>query len=183
MSIVDTGRSDPLMATLKLLADPEEMQRRYAALQTAEARAKEVIALVGPAEEIVAMRKQIAEDLEGAKTALGEARMQAGIIVDDARRKVQAIEAEIAEKQKAADADVALYKAEAKAARDAALASQAELKRLQAEYQGKLADVDNLKTQLEHEKEALVTSRVAFENRLHSLADIVEQFRGALGAV
>jgi hypothetical protein len=183
MSIVDTGRADPLMGALKLLADPVELERRYAALREAEEQANSVIALAGPASQILTMRRQIEEELAAAKAALGDARMQASLLVDTARQKAQEIEAEARAKQEENDAAIVAIRLEEEQALATAKANMAAADSLKKEYLSKLVAVDNAKEQVEAETDALRGARVAFENRLAAMNDVIEQFRSALQAV
>jgi hypothetical protein len=185
MSIVDSSQvgGASFVQTLQMLANPEEVQRRFQALVEQQAKTEEFLKLVGPANEILAMRQRIELDLEQAKQVLGDARVQAAMLVDTARRKAQEIEQELVAKQQAAEADIAAIRAEEEQAVASTKANMAAANGLKNDYLAKLVEVDNLKAQVEKERDELRGARVAFENRLQAATDIVEQFRSALGAL
>jgi len=62
----DTGGGETL-DTLKLLADPAALSARIQAFEDARTKAEAVIALVGPAEEIISMREETVRLQEAAR--------------------------------------------------------------------------------------------------------------------
>ena len=82
-SIAAGGQS---MASLELLANPTALQERIDQLKQAEESANEVLALVGPANEILSMREDIENLKQAAQDALDQAQADADSIVDKAEQ-------------------------------------------------------------------------------------------------
>jgi ribosomal 50S subunit-recycling heat shock protein len=69
---------------LRLLADPASFQEKLKQFQESEASAKAAVALVGPAEEILALRSEAEKIRESAKVALDGANQRASEIIQTA---------------------------------------------------------------------------------------------------
>lgn len=79
------------MAALELLANPQQLQAKIDSLQSAEASAREQIALAGPASEILSIRAAIDEDQKAAQKAVDDALDQAQSLVDEAKNQAELI--------------------------------------------------------------------------------------------
>ena len=91
MSGASIAASDTSLAALELMADPEKLKERIAQLKAAEESANEVIALAGPASEILSMREEIDSLKAQAEETVQSAREQAFSIVTDAEQQAQSI--------------------------------------------------------------------------------------------
>lgn len=114
------SNSNPLMDLLKVVADPAAYTAKVKELEEATARYQEVVALAGPASEIVAIREQIAMDQREAKAALADAKTKAAGIVKNAETKAEALLSEADAKAKAELDEAAKKSEEAQAAEERA---------------------------------------------------------------
>lgn len=119
--------NNPLTDLLKVVANPAAYTDKIAELEAATARYEKMVALAGPASEIVALREQAGKDREAAKEALATAKGKANAMIKDAETKAAGI-------TKAAEIDA---KTRAVEAADKLSAAKA----LEAEAQAKLADI------------------------------------------
>lgn len=123
--------SNPLMDLLKVVADPAAYTAKVKELEEATARYQEVVALAGPASEIVAIREQVAADQKEAKASLAAAKAKAAGLIKDAEAKAEALL-----KDATAKANAELAEASEKNKEAAATAKQAK---------GALADAEKTK--------------------------------------
>lgn len=186
MSLVGAGNGgggDPFLQTIQLLGNPAEMERRFAALKQAQEAAEAAIALAGPAAEIPSLHASAVKAREDADAALAEARKRAEEIEIAARANAEAVTAEAAALLTANQAEAAKLKKEADALLAAAQGVKAEADVKRNEVVAAMREVENAKTQAVHEAEMARATRVAFENRLRALNDLLDQFRAAAGSV
>jgi vacuolar-type H+-ATPase subunit H len=112
------GSIDP---TLRLLADPDLLNKRIGELETAQKNAQNVIDRVGPIEDLERARAQADEDQKAAQQALddaleqadaitGEAKNQAELIVEKATQEANKLTEEVASRNEGAK--LALNRAE-----------------------------------------------------------------------
>lgn len=177
------GGVDAFAATLKLITDKDELERRLAILQQTKEEAAKVVALAGPASEIVQMRQKLGEDLAAAKKELEQARQQAALLVDEARSRAAGITEEaktLVEQQKQA----------LSAAREQAASIVAEAQRQLAEVEKEREEVRVIgqlaadsKKQAERDIKAAHAIKAEYEQRERTLAAVAEQFRASLGKV
>lgn len=85
------GQGSQSMAALELLANPQQLQAKIDSLQSAEASAREQIALAGPASEILSIRAAIDADQAAAQQAVDAALDQAQSLVDEAKNQAELI--------------------------------------------------------------------------------------------
>ena len=181
MSIVDTGRSDPFLDMVKLMADPAELQKRMEAFRAAEERANSTIALVGPATEILAMRKQIEQDVAEAKSVLNVAREEAKLVVSQAEAKAaEIVKAAVSESQTAkAAAQATLDEAAAKL--NEVIEQKAALEQQQAVLNDKMLELNDQIVRSKRAADEHEDAKRGFERSLTALRDIAGQFSTVLG--
>lgn len=78
-------------AAVELLADPKKLDRTLKSLQDAQDRAQKSIDLAGPAQEIIAIRAEVAILKEQAVDAKGQALLDAENIVEEGKIQAQLI--------------------------------------------------------------------------------------------
>ncbi len=146
------GDAAQVFTLLSVVSNPEVYAEKLKALVEATEANKKIVALVGPASEIMQIRKDIEADKAAAKTALADARKQASATVSDANKKAKAIIVEANLKR-----DDILADAQAK---------QAEVEAALTEAQSRARELDDLATQL-----------TAREAQLNAAARKVEEIR------
>jgi cell division septum initiation protein DivIVA len=109
------GDAAQVFTLLSVVSNPEVYAEKLKALVEATEANKKIVALVGPASEIMQIRKDIEADKAAAKTGLADARKQASTVVSDANKKAKAILAEASEKRDSILADAQAKQAEAEA--------------------------------------------------------------------
>lgn len=182
MSIVDTSQSGtPFLQTLQMLANPEEVQRRFQALMDKQAEVENLLALVGPANDILAMRDSINSDLAEARAVKEVAQAEAERLVAAAQASADAVEEAAAKELDTAKAAAQALREEAQAVLTAANEMRAALERQQAILNDKMIEVNdqivrNKRLADEHED-----AKHGFERSLASLRDIAGQFSTVLG--
>lgn len=152
---IDGTAVNPL---IDLLTNADAYAARLKELQDATDRFQEIVALAGPATEIVAMRKQIAAQQQALDDATKAANAEATALVADAKAEAQQLVAD-------AQAEATRVRAAAKKLMDDAIAAQADAQAKQqsaaiaktaadaakADFEAKSADLD---VQLEAAKAA-----------------------------
>lgn len=128
-----TPNSNVLVDLLRVVADPTAYAGKLKELEEATARYQELVALAGPASEIVAIREQIAEDREKAKAALAEAKRKAAALIKDAEDKAEALLSDGSAKVKAELAEASEKSKAAKAAEKQAKAALADAEAAKAD--------------------------------------------------
>lgn len=113
------GGTNQLFDLLSLVSNPDTYKAKLDQLQTAIDENKKLVALAGPASEILALREAIAADKADSKASLSEAKVKAVAIKDDAEAQARDIV------QKAKELANQLID-DAKAAKDASVAEALE---------------------------------------------------------
>lgn len=180
MSGASIAASDTSLAALELMADPERLKERIAQLKAAEDSANEVIALAGPASEILSMREQIDSLHAQAEETVDKAKEHAFPIVTDAEEQAQLI-VEKAQQEAgrtveeansiAVDAQEQAVKArnaqaELQRDRDELAAAERQNKAQEESLQQIAAKLAEREQELEGEKSKLAAVRVAINNVL-----------------
>lgn len=111
------------MAALELLADPVKLKKKLDQFAEAESRAREIVALAGPASEVLELREKLKTQLEAQEQATLEAKEASKLLLHEARNKAQAVVSE-------AEAQAEELKAEAEAMRATAAAELANAQRI-----------------------------------------------------
>jgi chromosome segregation ATPase len=137
--------NDPMKLVRMLVSDPEGLKRQLEQFEKAKASAQKVIDLLGPAGEILTMRKQVEEAKSLAIDAVVVARKKAEDIVAQANKKAKGI------------VDHGIQVANQKL--DAATAKEQNADELREKAQATLAAVQHDKADLE-EKLAAVETRM-----------------------
>jgi len=167
------GQGSSSFAALELLANPTQLQARIDSLKAAEERANDVIALAGPAHEILQLREAIENDVAKAKEDLAAcheeceslisgANDSARNIIDKATQEATSLEGQM--RDRAARTEAALNEAQASLAslkkeptyldqREATLTSDRE------QLVSKETDLDSRESLLLQEKSKLATVR------------------------
>jgi chromosome segregation ATPase len=182
MSIVDSSQNPKsFIQTLQMLADPEEVQRRFQALMDKEAEVQRLLALVGPANEIIAMRDSIAVDLAEVRKAKEVATTEAARIVEQAQASASAVE-------EAAAKELDTAKAAAQALLDAAQAKSAEADkkwadadRQQAVLNDKMLEVNAEISRTKRLGDEHEDAKRGYQRSLQTLQEIASQFSTVLG--
>jgi hypothetical protein len=154
---------DPLASVLSLIADKDAFAKRVAELKSAQEQAESVLALVGPANEVLKAREAVKRELDMAKKTLADARSQAAVLVDEARGRAAAIEEEAAEIVARANAQLAVVEATQK----------------EAEQLGLVAS--QVKAQAEQDIKNAQAVKASYEQQNATLKAVAEQFKAALG--
>lgn len=161
-SFAGGGQADQMMSMLKVLADPATLATRLEELKKAEESAAKVVALVGPADEILAIRARIEAEKEESARKLIEAREtieRAIFDQDQILRTAQSSAGEIIEKA----ADQALeIKSQANELLSVAANREKSVKAEAALLEAEIAAVKNKQLELE----ALEASLIDRENQL-----------------
>jgi hypothetical protein len=182
MSIVDSSQNPKsFIQTLQMLADPEEVQRRFQALMDKEAEVQRLLALVGPANEIMAMRDSIAADLAEARKVKAIAEAEALNVVERAKSAASEIEAAAAKELSAAKvtAQTALAAAQAKSAE--ADQKWADAERQQAVLSDKMLEVNAEISRTKRLGDEHEDAKRGYQRSLQSLQEIASQFSTVLG--
>ena len=127
--------SSQLLDLLTVVANPGVYKAKIDALDKATEENKKYIALVGPANEILAMREKIAKDAADSQVALEKAQQDAAAVISDAKVEAKDIT------KKAQDKAAALN-AKAQAAADEATAKLAQAEQVLADAQKKQDSAD-----------------------------------------
>jgi hypothetical protein len=170
-----SGDANQVFNLLAVVANPDMYAEKVRTLMEATAEHKKFLALVAPANEILAIRQQIDQDKANAKAELEKAREDAAKLVADAKVEAKGIvddakeqgsktaaTAKKVEKQ-AADKMAAAVEAERKVTE-----ALAEAKALQKSLDDKIKATDALRAEVEKlkaEHEALKASLIAKHKR------------------
>lgn len=127
--------SSQLLDLLTVVANPGVYKAKIDALDKATEENKKYIALVGPVNEILAMREKTAKDAADSQAALEKAQQ-------DAAATVEAATAEAKDITKKAQEKAAALNAKAQAAADEAIAKLAQAEQVLADAQKQQATVD-----------------------------------------
>lgn len=184
---VSGGQLSDFLAIASVLADPNRVAEEYQKLEKARQEAQEVIKLVGPANEIMAMRVEAERLQNAAQTALddaetfskklkGDAQVQAADIVSKAQEKAAEI-VSVAEK-KLQDAIAAETRADKAAdeAKEAKMAFEDDLAAAMADYAARSKSAEMAAS------ESLEASKKA-QSITAKLQDVASQLAEALGEV
>jgi cell division septum initiation protein DivIVA len=133
-----SGGSNQMFDLLSLLSNPDSYKTRLEALQKAIAENGKLIALAGPAQEIIAIRDNLLLDREDMKVTLSDAKTQAALMKKTAADNAEAVVAEANE----ASANII---AEAKAIKATAVAEAAETNQVLKAAKSTQANADSLK--------------------------------------
>ncbi len=179
-------------STLELLANPNKLEKTLQSLRDAQKQAQDVIALAGPASEIVTIRAEVdalkasaeeanAKALEDAAAIVEEANNQATLIKDKARQKA----AEVANEY----ADEAAEKNKLLDERERAIAAvESKLDQRKATLQGEREQITRAQDQLDARGAELDARSVELDDLNASLlqektklAELREHLTSALG--
>jgi len=174
------GGNSSFAALVGLLDDPAKLKGKLEQLKKAEESANAVIALAGPASEIVQLRESIEHARKEADQNLADSHKEAGAIVQTARQEAEKIvrDAQEAAQQSSARAqktvDAAAEKMqEVQTAQGSAIRLAAEAKQarqaLDSDKQALIAcgsELEELKEQLLKEKSQLAAVRETIDNLL-----------------
>lgn len=181
-NFVNGGQSDQLLSMLSILADPEKFKERLSQLQAAEKSAADMVALAGPADEIVALRakaqQQFAEAANSralADGALLKAQSDSRQIVDEAERRGKEI---IAKASAEAESIVLMAnKTLEKAAAESKLLFEREsdLARLEVELDRRLSELNAKEVDLKEREDQLAVRRANFLEAQQSLTNLIKE--------
>jgi hypothetical protein len=147
-----------VFSLLSVIANPESYNEKLNALVEATEENKKIIALVGPASEILKIREEIEEDKADAKAIVADAKKKAADIISKSEKSAAATQRVVQEKSDA-------IMAQAEDAKSKAALS--------------LSDIGALKASLEAERQALAftKSEVESEKQRHAvlLADLEKE--------
>lgn len=180
MSGITAKRQSDTESLLELLQDPAAVSQRLSEIKQAEDRAKEVIELAGPAQEILDLRKQIGEQAAQQEVELqncdaqcslklSEAETQAKNIEDAAVRRAE--EVRVQAEGVLGDANQKLADAEQRM--QAVLVNQTHTDNLRTEFEAKISGVTL-------QSEALTQRETELLQEKSRLDDLVEYIRKAL---
>tara|TARA_B110000503_G_C7103043_1_gene394701 strand:- start:512 stop:1066 length:555 start_codon:yes stop_codon:yes gene_type:complete len=133
-----SGGSNQMFDLLALLSDPDSYKTKLAVLQKAIAENGQLVALAGPAQQIVALRDNLLLDREEMKVTLSDAKSQAALI-----KKTAADNAEVVVSE--ANEAAANIIGEAKAIKATAVAEAAETNQVLKATKSTQANADSLK--------------------------------------
>jgi hypothetical protein len=184
---VSGGQLSDFLAIASVLADPARVAEEYQKLEKAKQEAQEIIKLVGPANEIMAMRSDAEKLHNAAQTALddaetfskkmkGDAQIQAADIVSKAQEKAAEIVTAAEEKMQDVIAAEAKAIEASKDAKEFKSAYEEKFALMSAEYEslskaaGKAAE------------ESLEASKKA-QGMTAKLQDVASQLAEALGEI
>ena len=184
---VSGGQLSDFLAIASVLADPNRVAEEYQKLEKARQEAQEVIKLVGPANEIMAMRVEAERLQNAAQTALddaetfskklkGDAQVQAADIVSKAQEKAAEIVSVAEEKLQDAIAAEARADKAADEAKEAKMAFEDDLAAVMADYAALSKSAEMAAS------ESLEASKKA-QSITAKLQDVASQLAEALGEV
>lgn len=172
--------NNALLDLLKVVADPAAYAAKAKELEDATANYQKLVALAGPASEIVAMRERIAADQKEAKADLAAAKAKAAGLIRDAEAKAEALL-----KDASVKAGAELAEASEKAKEVAATAKQvettlADAEKAKADAARAVTDADERAATLDAEIAAAKQARMEAEELK---ADIVRKHQSFLASL
>lgn len=175
------GEAAQVLTLLSVMADPVAYNKKLNDLIEATEANKKIVELVGPASEIVQIRKEIEEEKAAVKAELADARKQASTIVSDANKKAKTILADadqkssnilVAAQAKQKEAEVALSTAQlrSKEVDDFSIRLAAR----EAELNVSVSEVDKL-------REETLALQKDYHDKAEALQKKIAAFANALG--
>jgi cell division septum initiation protein DivIVA len=141
--------SNQLFDLLTVVSNPEVYQAKLKKLEDAIEENKKFVALVGPASDVLALKKKAQEDAAAAQEVLAEAKTKAQGIVADATSeaalivsKAKAEAADVLGAAKAKESEVAAALKDAKAAESSAFKAQTDAEVQSSRAQAKAAEFE-----------------------------------------
>jgi len=160
-----TGDSSQLLDLLTVVANPGVYKSKIDALDKATEENKKYIALVGPANEILAMREKIAQDVAASQAALEKAQQDAIAAVADAKTEAKDITKKAQEK-------AAALNAKAQAAADEAQAKLTQAEQVLADAQKQQAAADKQEKAQTSKMQALEKAKAELDAANAEVAEI-----------
>lgn len=165
---------------LALLADPELLKERLAQLAEAEEQANGVLALIGPANEIIAIREQVGNELDEAAKNTEATQIEAEAILQAARENAEAIVQATEEESKVILQTAANRDGEAAALVNEARENLAETQREADRLQGLERSLNERDAQLSEREVSLIESTDSLLQEKAQLATIREHMTNFL---
>jgi hypothetical protein len=175
------GDAAQVFTLLSVMADPVAYNKKLADLVEATEANKKIVELVGPASEILQIRKDIEADKAAAKAELADARKQASATVSDANKKAKAILAEASEKRDSILADAQAKQAEVEAALAAANQRAHELDDLAAQLTAREAQLNAAARKVEEIREETLAQQKDYYAKAEALQKKIAAFANTLG--
>ena len=176
----NTGASQ-LLDLLSLVSNPQVYEAKVKTLQELTEKNQKYVEAVGPASEIIELRKKAAEDREAAAKELSDAKAECARVVSDAKKKAEDItkNATAEAKDKKATADTLLAQAEKRAedldARSKVFTKEREHIRLQKEaLASSFEQAASAKSALDKSKAEVDTIRAELRKKLDAFAKATE---------
>jgi hypothetical protein len=175
-----SGGMDQMFALLKLASDPQAYSEKIQALKDATEQHAAIVALVGPADEVLALREEVKASVKEAKDKVSKAKKDA----DEIKSKAEAAAAEqLTLAQKRADDILALAEA-ARAEANAALKEAKNLdgvnRQLQKELVVKVADAERAQKDAITAQDAAKAAEAAFKEQAEALRKRAQAFAAEL---
>ena len=175
-----SGGMDQMFALLKLASDPQVYSEKMQALKDATEQHAAIVALVGPADEVLALREEAKASVKEAKDKVSKAKKEA----DEIKSKAEAAAAEqLTLAQKRADDILALAEA-ARAEANAALKDAKNLdsvnRQLQKDLFVKVADAERAQKDASAAQEAAKAAEYAFKEQAEALRKRAQAFAAEL---
>jgi chromosome segregation ATPase len=175
------GGSGDFLAVAALLADSGRLQALYKELEDKKAQAQAVIALAGPASEILQIRASIDSELESAKAEHRKAKEERDSIVASALAQAAQTTENAAQRSNSARVDAAAILAEADRRLAAASAVKDGADKRLAEVANQEVNLRVWEDKLKGQLADLLAQQSILNERVAALRAAEEQFRAVLG--
>lgn len=166
---------------LALLADPAELAKRIAQLESAEEQANGVIALVGPANEILAIRERLSEERAGVEASIEQTKEDAARIVANAQQQAIDIETEARSEAASIIAGAQVREDDAQVRQNTAQENLAETEREQSRLRTWDSELSEKENSLHERALSLNETEASLLQEKTQLTDIRERLSDFLG--
>lgn len=180
MSMVGgTSDNDP-MKLMRILSDPEKLSRHLDQLDKSRAAAQAVIDLVGPASEVIAIRKQITDAKTAAVDAVVVARKKGEGIVEQANKRAKEITALAHEEAVKMSNAAAIKEQQAESLREQAQTTLSATQQKRAELEATLEAVKSKRASLDHLESLVEAKQEELDRRIGQLETVRTALRSML---
>lgn len=170
-------------AVLKLLSDPAAYQAKLDELDRVKKETAAIVAMVGPAQEIMALRDKANADTAAARLALEQAKMDAERTVSEARNSASQLMAAAEANLKELEGEAVLVRKQMQDERNAVSAAQAEVAAELHKLDDWILEVEFKRGEVEKREAALKGQKDYVERKLTGINEKIAAFQAALGSL
>lgn len=164
-----SGNANQLLDLLSVVSNPKVYEAKVKALQDATEENKKFVELVGPASEILQLRAQAELDAANAEAKLADADAQALQIVNDGKRKADAMVSEAKEQAQKLKNEADALIADAKQKAEEASLAQTQANAAKVELDKAMGEVHKRGLEAEAAKKAAVEAEAKFNKAYDSI--------------